>query len=64
MSFDIIRAGRAVLHVTDLEKSRQFYDALGFIETESDENQIFLRGLEEHNHHSLLLKKRLNQHLK
>ncbi|MFG6149293.1 3,4-dihydroxyphenylacetate 2,3-dioxygenase [Halobacillus sp. B23F22_1] len=58
MSFDIIRSGRAVLHVTDLEKSRKFYDALGFIETESDEEQIFLRGLEEHNHHSLLLKKK------
>ncbi|QAS54290.1 3,4-dihydroxyphenylacetate 2,3-dioxygenase [Halobacillus litoralis] len=58
MSFDIIRSGRAVLHVTDLEKSRKFYDALGFIVTDSDEEQIFLRGLEEHNHHSLLLKKK------
>ncbi|MCP3026520.1 3,4-dihydroxyphenylacetate 2,3-dioxygenase [Halobacillus sp. A5] len=58
MSFDIIRSGRAVLHVTDLEKSRKFYDSLGFIETESDQEQIFLRGLEEHNHHSLLLKKK------
>ncbi|WP_158735014.1 3,4-dihydroxyphenylacetate 2,3-dioxygenase [Alteribacillus sp. YIM 98480] len=58
MNFDIIRTGRAVLHVTDLDKSRAFYDALGFIETESDEENIFFRGLEEHNHHSLWLKKK------
>ncbi len=57
MTFDIIRAGRAILHVTDLEKSRAFYDALGFVETASDNSHIFFRGLEEHNHHSLLLKK-------
>ncbi|SEA34072.1 3,4-dihydroxyphenylacetate 2,3-dioxygenase [Thalassobacillus cyri] len=58
MSFDIIRSGRAVFHVTDLEKSKQFYDALGFIETEATEKEVYLRGLEEHNHHSLLLKQR------
>ncbi|WP_173916849.1 3,4-dihydroxyphenylacetate 2,3-dioxygenase [Halobacillus sp. Marseille-Q1614] len=58
MSFDIIRSGRAVLHVTDLEKSRKFYDALGFIETEANNEEIYFRGLEEHNHHSLLLKKK------
>ncbi len=58
MNFDIIRCGRAVLHVTDLEKSRAFYEALGFIETESDKENIFFRGLEEHNHHSLWLKKK------
>ncbi|WP_082234531.1 3,4-dihydroxyphenylacetate 2,3-dioxygenase [Halobacillus massiliensis] len=58
MSFDIIRSGRAVLHVTDLEKSRKFYDALGFVETEANEQEIYFRGLEEHNHHSLLLKKK------
>ncbi|WP_026702164.1 3,4-dihydroxyphenylacetate 2,3-dioxygenase [Salibacterium aidingense] len=58
MNFDIIRCGRAVLHVTDLEKSRAFYDALGFIETDSDDDNIFFRGLEEHNHHSLWLKKK------
>lgn len=58
MDFNIIRAGRAVLHVQDLEASRKFYvDALGFIETESDNEHIYLRGLEEHNHHSLVLKK-------
>lgn len=58
MNFNIIRCARSILHVTDLEASRKFYiDALGFIETESDERHIYLRGLEEHCHHSLLLKK-------
>ncbi|MBU5267340.1 3,4-dihydroxyphenylacetate 2,3-dioxygenase [Virgibacillus proomii] len=58
MKFNIIRSGRAVLHVTDLDRSRAFYEALGFIVTEADDENIFLRGLEEHNHHSLWLKKR------
>lgn len=58
MDFNIIRCARAVLHVTDLDRSRKFYvDALGFIETESDAEHIYLRGLEEHTHHSLVLKK-------
>ncbi|HLR79005.1 MAG TPA: 3,4-dihydroxyphenylacetate 2,3-dioxygenase [Bacillota bacterium] len=58
MDFNIIRTARAILHVTDLEASRKFYvDALGFVETESDANHIYLRGLEEHTHHSLVLKK-------
>ncbi|WP_257347404.1 3,4-dihydroxyphenylacetate 2,3-dioxygenase [Pseudalkalibacillus decolorationis] len=59
MDFNIIRAARSVLHITDLEASRNFYvNALGFIETEADEEHIYLRGLEEHNHHSLVLKKK------
>ncbi|WP_404454576.1 3,4-dihydroxyphenylacetate 2,3-dioxygenase [Virgibacillus necropolis] len=58
MDFSIIRCARAILHVTDLAASRKFYvDALGFIETESDSEHIYLRGLEEHTHHSLVLKK-------
>lgn len=58
MNFDIIRTSRAVLHVTDLDKSREFYDALGFIETESDDENIFYRAIEDHNHHCLWLKKK------
>ncbi|ASK62624.1 3,4-dihydroxyphenylacetate 2,3-dioxygenase [Virgibacillus phasianinus] len=58
MDFSIIRCARSILHVTDLEASRKFYvDALGFVETESDKKHIYLRGLEEHTHHSLVLKK-------
>lgn len=58
MDFNVIRSARAILHVTDLEASREFYvHALGFIETESNEDVIYLRGLEERSHHSLVLKK-------
>ncbi|HLQ70773.1 MAG TPA: VOC family protein, partial [Bacillota bacterium] len=58
MECGIIRSARAVLHVTDLEASRAFYvDALGFIETEQKDGCLYLRGLEEHTHHSLVLKK-------
>lgn len=58
MEADIIRAGRVTIRVKDLERSRAFYvDALGFIETERNEKCIYLRGLEEFHHHSLILKK-------
>ncbi|WP_010094302.1 3,4-dihydroxyphenylacetate 2,3-dioxygenase [Ornithinibacillus scapharcae] len=58
MDYNVIRCARAILRVTDLEASQKFYvDALGFIETESNDEYIYLRGLEEHNHHSLVLKK-------
>ncbi|HWI47575.1 MAG TPA: 3,4-dihydroxyphenylacetate 2,3-dioxygenase [Rummeliibacillus sp.] len=57
-NFDIIRTARAILHVTDLDKSEAFYTkGLGLIVTERTEDAIYLRGLEEHIHHSLVLKK-------
>lgn len=57
-SVQITRTARAILHVTDLAASRKFYvDALGFVETEADENHLYLRGYEEQGHHSLVLKK-------
>ncbi|RXY99573.1 3,4-dihydroxyphenylacetate 2,3-dioxygenase [Fictibacillus sp. S7] len=58
MDFNILRVARVVMNVTDLNNSRDFYvNALGFIETESDDQHIYLRGLEEHCHHCLVLKK-------
>ncbi|TCP30186.1 catechol 2,3-dioxygenase [Scopulibacillus darangshiensis] len=58
MAFNILRAARAVVNVTDLDAARDFYvSALGFVETESDGEHIYLRGLEEHNHHCYVLKK-------
>jgi len=57
-NFDIIRLHHAEVTVTDLDKARHFYcEGLGFIETESDENSIYLRALEDANHHSLVLTK-------
>jgi catechol 2,3-dioxygenase len=58
MAFNILRAARAVVQVTDLDAAREFYvHALGFVETESDGEHLYLRGLEEHNHHCFVLKK-------
>ena len=57
MNFDIKRTGRAVLHVTDLEKSKEFYESLGLIETESDDENVFYRAIEDYNHHCLWLRK-------
>lgn len=58
MDFNIIRIARVVYNVTDIERSRKFYvDTLGFIETESDENTLYLRAMEEHTHHCLVLQK-------
>lgn len=58
MNFNIIRIARTILNVKDLDRSREFYvNALGFVETESSDEYIYLRGLEEHTHHSLVLKK-------
>lgn len=57
MSFSITRAGHAEYRVTDLERARAFYvDVLGFLETDRDEERIYLGGLEEREHHGLILR--------
>lgn len=57
-AFDIIRTSHVEFVVTDLERSRKFYvDTLGFIETSSSEDRIYLRGVEDRFHHSLILSK-------
>lgn len=54
--FDIVRTSHVEYIVKDLEKSREFYvDTLGFIETSSSKNRLFLRGIEDRFHHSLIL---------
>jgi catechol 2,3-dioxygenase len=54
--FHILRAAHAELWVTDLIRSRAFYvDVLGFVVTEETPDQIYLRGVEERVHHSLVL---------
>lgn len=56
MTFNIIKAGHVEYFVTDLEKARDFYvEKLGFIQTERVGKQLFLRGIEERYHHSLVL---------
>lgn len=55
-AFDVVKAGHIELLVTDLKEAKRFYvDTLGFVLTESDRTHLYLRGLEERHHHSLLL---------
>jgi catechol 2,3-dioxygenase len=56
--FNITRASHSVLNVTDLAKSRAFYvDLIGFIVSDEDKDTIYLRGVAEACHHSLVLKR-------
>jgi catechol 2,3-dioxygenase len=56
--FNITRASHVVLDVTDLGKSRAFYvDLIGFIVSAEDKDTIYLRGVAEASHHSLVLKR-------
>lgn len=54
--FNIVRLSHIELGVRDLARSRAFYvDILGLIESEHTEDTLYLRGLEERNHHSFVL---------
>jgi len=56
--FDILRFAHIELVVTDLEASRGFWvDLLGLVPTEETDDAIYLRGLEERLHHSLVLRR-------
>jgi catechol 2,3-dioxygenase len=56
--FNITRASHVVLTVKDLAKSRAFYvDVIGFIVSDEDKDAIYLRGVAESAHHSLVLKR-------
>lgn len=55
--FRIVRTAHVELCVRDLDRARRFYvDLLGFVETETDGDALYLRGLEERVHHSLVLR--------
>ena len=55
--FSITRASHLVLAVIDLAASRAFYvDTLGLIVSDEDRDTLYLRGIEEACHHSLVLK--------
>ena len=57
--FNITRASHVVLAVRDLDASRKFYvDALGLVVSDEDGDALYLRGLEEACHHSLVLLRR------
>lgn len=55
---NVLRAAHAEYRVTDLGAARHFYvDLLGFVETARDDDALYLRGLEEREHHSLTLRR-------
>ena len=57
-SFNVTRASHVVSRVRDLAASRAFYcDTLGMIVSDEDSSTLWLRGLEEACHHSVVLKK-------
>ena len=56
--FNIVRASHAVLDVVDLDASRKFYETtVGMHVEDADGDAVYLRGYEEHQHHSLVLRK-------
>ncbi|HEX3349095.1 MAG TPA: 3,4-dihydroxyphenylacetate 2,3-dioxygenase [Acetobacteraceae bacterium] len=56
--FNVIRASHIDYGVTDLGRSRAFWvDALGFVATEATPDALYLRGLEERNHHCVVLRR-------
>jgi catechol 2,3-dioxygenase len=56
--FNIVRASHVELGVRDLSRSRAFYvDCLGLLVSDETKDALYLRGVEERNHHSLVLRR-------
>ncbi len=54
--FNVVRASHVEFGVRDLTKSRAFYvDCLGYLVTGAHKDALYLRGVEERNHHSIVL---------
>src|SRR5215210_2434422 len=54
--FSIVRASHVEFGVRDLARARAFYvDCLGYLATAESADALYLRGLEERNHHSVVL---------
>jgi catechol 2,3-dioxygenase len=57
--FNIVRVSHVVLGVRDLAAARAFYvDCLGYLVSDEDAETLYLRGLEEIGHHSVILRRR------
>ncbi len=57
-AFNITRASHVVLTVPDLAACRDFYcEVIGLLVSDEDADTVYLRGLEEIGHHSLVLKR-------
>jgi catechol 2,3-dioxygenase len=59
-----VRASHVEFGVRDLAKSRAFYvDCLGYLVTAEDRHALYLRGVEERNHHSIVLNRSDTPHV-
>src|SRR5579884_841356 len=55
--FNVVRASHVELGVRDLGRSRAFYvDCLGLLVSDESKDALYLRGVEERNHHSIVLR--------
>ncbi|HEY7550125.1 MAG TPA: VOC family protein, partial [Hyphomicrobiaceae bacterium] len=56
--FNVVRCSHVVLAVRDLEASRHFYqEIIGLQVEDAGKDALYFRGMEERNHHSLVLKR-------
>jgi catechol 2,3-dioxygenase len=56
--FNIVRASHVEFGVRDLARARAFYvDCLGLLVSADDADALYLRGVEERNHHSIVLRR-------
>ena len=60
--FNITRASHVVLTTRDMKLSRSFYtEVIGLLVTHESDDEIYLRGVEETCHHSLILRRSSGQ---
>src|SRR5215470_16775084 len=56
--FNVVRASHIEFGVRDLARARAFYvDCLGLLANDEDDGSLYLRGVEERNHHSIVLRR-------
>src|SRR5208282_1258929 len=56
--FNVVRSSHVELGVRDLGRSRAFYvDCLGLLVSDETADALYLRGVEERNHHSIVLRR-------
>jgi catechol 2,3-dioxygenase len=56
--FNVVRASHVELAVRDLGRARGFYvDCLGYLVSAEEPGALYLRAVEERNHHSIVLRK-------
>lgn len=62
--FNVIRLSHVIYGVSDLQASMAFWaDVLGLQVTDEDKSAVYLRGMEERGHHSVVLKKSETAHV-